>query len=113
MISPTLLHLLRSPYWWHILLTVILAVFSWFAVIATQNSILKACLAILLLAAVSYINYVIYGLILSEKLREKFMRSDADWSGWHSIDMAMVASVGLLSFFGAIFTLAKIFKGIS
>ena len=80
--------------------------------ITTQNGIIKAFSAILLLAAVSYFNLIIYGVILSEKLRDRFIRSDADWTGWHSVDMAMVAFVGLFSFFGAIFILAKTFKGI-
>jgi hypothetical protein len=112
MISPTLLHLLRGPYWWHVVLIVPVAVFTWFTASTTKIGILKVCSAILLFAAVCYFNYIIFGLILSEKLRLKFMRSDADWTGWHSVDIGMGAFIGLVSFFGAIALLVRTVIGI-
>jgi len=111
MISPTLTHLLRSPYWWLTYLAVLVAVFSGFTAITSQIDLIKRISAIFLLAAVGYFNYIMFGLILSEKLRIRFLRNDADWTGWHSVDIGMGAFVGLMSLFGSIIVMVRIVTG--
>jgi hypothetical protein len=80
-----------------------------FSAIVSKIYSLKLVSLLLVVVSLGYYNYIALGIVVSEKLRCKYVRKDAYWTNWHSFGVAGNAFIGLLAFVGAmVFTVNEL-----
>ena len=99
MISPTLTHLLKSPFWWLVYVAPMMGAALYIAIRALMPPSWHVLGGILLVGGFGFYNFVVIGISVSQSLETMLVRDDADWNGWHTAGLvkdSIGGFVGLL-----------------
>ena len=59
----------------------------------------------LMVCGFGYFNFIVIGISISQTLEAKFVREDADWSGWHTAGLVKESIGGFIGFLVSILLL--------